>query len=148
MNTTSHFAGVFQRVLDNPTGGVAGMVDELLALCLEHDVQLDWQLERCRIRRRGGEWEELVTVPIDRPFFRAILARIAVLCNERVPNSVSPYGGHGELLAGANPRTAFKVTFTNTPAEQHVTLSAEHALPVGSFHGAEKPAVEELDARK
>jgi hypothetical protein len=61
-------------------------------------------------------------VPLRKAVLRAVLARLAVLCNERNPNSVSPYGGHGELLAGGNPPMVFRVAFANTTAEQKLEL--------------------------
>jgi hypothetical protein len=125
MSTTSHISAVLRRVLMNPAGGVPGLVDELLAVCREHGLQLDWQAERCRLRSSGGEGEEVVDVPIRKSVFRAILARIAVLCNERTPNSVSPYGGQGEFLVGTAPPTVCKVAFTNTPDEQQLKLTTE-----------------------
>ena len=125
MSTTSHISAVLRRVLANPTGGVPSLVDELLAVCREHNLQLDWQADRCRVRSSGGEWEEVVDVPIRKSVFRAILARIAVLCNERTPNSVSPYGGQGEFLVGTAPPTVYKVAFTNTADEQQINLRTE-----------------------
>jgi hypothetical protein len=74
----------------------------------------------------GGDVAELTEVPLARSVFRAILARVAVLCNERSPNSVSPYGGQGELLAGSNPAKLFRATFVNTADEQRLEL-----MPVG-----------------
>jgi hypothetical protein len=54
--------------------------------------------------------------------FRDVLARLAVLCNERTPNSVSPYGGQGEVSVGPNPVAVFQVDFVNSPAEQRLHL--------------------------
>jgi hypothetical protein len=125
MSTPSQVSAVFRRILLQPDRGVTGLVDDLLMVCREHGLQLDWQMDRCRVRSIGGEWEELVDVLLRKSIFRAILARIAVLCNERTPNSVSPYGGQGELSFGADPRTVFKVIFTNTPAEQKIELTVE-----------------------
>jgi hypothetical protein len=125
MSTTSQVSDEFRRALVHPTRGVAGLVDDLLGVCQKHGLQLDWQADRCRVRSFGGEWEELVDVPLRKSVFRAILARVAALCNERTPNSVSPYGGHGQLAVGADPRSVFRVTFANTPAEQKLELLTE-----------------------
>ena len=56
-----------------------------------------------------------IEVPLQKSVLRAVLARVAVLCNERKPNSVSPYGGQGEMSVDADPATAIRVTFVNTP---------------------------------
>ncbi len=133
MNTSSGFSVVLRHVLAHPQNGVAGLVDNLLAVCRAHGLQLDWQADRCRVCVRGGDWEELDDVPLRKSEFRAILARLAALCNERTPNSVSPYGGQGELAVGANPPAVFRVTFTNTPAEQKLELLTEVA-PEDGIH--------------
>jgi hypothetical protein len=92
-------------------------------LCREQSLQLDWQGDRCRIRTLAGGSEEVLDRPLRKSVFRAVLARVATLCNERNPNSVSPYGGQGELSVGADPPTTFRVTFTNTTEEQKLELS-------------------------
>jgi hypothetical protein len=125
MSTTSHVSAVLRRVLTNPAGGVTGLVDNLLSVCREHHLQLDWQAGRCRLRSGAGEWEEVANVPLRQAVFRTILARVAALCNERAPNSVSPYGGRGELAVGQEPTTVFKVAFTNTPSKQQLELTME-----------------------
>jgi hypothetical protein len=123
MSTTSQVSEMLPRVLLHPDHGIAGLVDDLLVLCLEHGLQLDWQTNRCRVRSAGGDSNGLVDVPIRKSAFRAILARVAALCNERAPNAVSPYGGQGELSAGANQAAVFRVVFVNTPATQQLELT-------------------------
>jgi hypothetical protein len=63
-----------------------------------------------------------IQVQLPKSAFRAVLARLAALCNERKPDSVSPYGGAGEIAVGSDPPRVVRVSFTNTPAEQTVTL--------------------------
>jgi hypothetical protein len=122
MNTTSPFAGTLRNAFERPSRGVVGLVDDLLRLCQEQGLQLDWQADRCRVRSLAGGSEEVLDRPVRKSVFRAILARVAALCNERSPNSVSPYGGQGELLAGGDPAAIFRVTFANTPDEQRLEL--------------------------
>lgn len=116
---------LLRNAFEHPTRGVVGLVDDLLMACREHGLQLDWQADHCRVRSAGGDWEELLDVPLRKSVFRAILARIAALCNERRPNSVSPYGGQAELLmgAGTNPTAVLRITFANTSAEQKLELT-------------------------
>ena len=116
---------LLHRILQNPTGGVVGLVDDLLVACEKYGLQLDWQAECCRVRSLGGGWEELIDVPLRKAVFRAVLARVAALCNERTPNSVSPYGGQCRFSAPANQLTVFDVTFTNTSTEQKLELVTE-----------------------
>jgi hypothetical protein len=70
------------------------------------------------VRLLGTEPQESVAVPFQKSVFRAILARLAALCNEQSPDSVSPYGGASELSVGTSPPVVFCVAFANTPAEQ------------------------------
>ncbi len=125
MSTGARLAVMLRRIITHPTGGVPGLVDEMLAICSEHALELDWRAERCRFRSLDGEWEELTDVPLRQSVFRAILARVAVLCNEQIPNSVSPYGGQGQISAGGNSAVLFRVSFTNTTAEQKLEWVTE-----------------------
>src|SRR5947209_2245875 len=111
------------RALSTPTRGVLGLVDALLAASQEHGIQLDWQAGQCRVRFREGGPAGCIEVPLRKSVVRAVLARVAVLCNQQNPNSVSPYGGQGELLVGTAPPTALHVAFVNTPEEQSLELA-------------------------
>ncbi len=122
MKTASDIAESLRRIVERPTGGVTGLVDDLLIVRRDHGLQLDWQADRCRVRSRSGDWEELADVSLRKSVFRAVLARVAALCNERIPNSVSPYCGQGELAVGAEPATVFRVTFANAPDDQRLEL--------------------------
>jgi hypothetical protein len=127
MNKISEHAQELRKAVENPVRGVVGLVEDLLQVCREHGLQLDWQADHCRLRGAGGDWENVLDFPLRKSVFRAILARVAALCNERIPNSVSPYGGRGKLAAGANLPAVFRVAFVNTPAEQSLELMAEPA---------------------
>lgn len=141
MNTPSQLAGALQRAFERPTRGVVGLVDDLLMLCPEQGLQLHWEADRCRVRSPANGSEEVLDQPLRKSVFRAILARVATLCNERSPNSVSPYGGQGELLFGADPPAIFRVTFTNTTDEQKLEL-----IPVpAALNGARVPLIGESD---
>jgi hypothetical protein len=122
MNDLSPFPDRLQRAFVPTQRGLAGLVDDLLGLCQEQGIQLDWRANRCRVRSLGAEPQESTEIPLPKSVFRAILARLAALCNERIPGSVSPYGGEGELSVGTNPRTVLRVAFTNTPGEQELEL--------------------------
>src|SRR5438876_9525808 len=98
MNTTSPFSVALWSAIERPTRGVVGLVDDLLRLCQQQGLQLDWQADHCQVCSLADGSEEVLDRPVRKSAFRAILARVAALCNERSPNSVSPYGGQGELL--------------------------------------------------
>src|SRR5262245_5606350 len=123
MNATLPHVNALQRIFEHPRHGVVGMVDDLLSTCQEHGLRLDWSPERSRVRSIDGDWLELADAQSRTSVFRAILARIATLCNERKANSVSPYGGRGELAVGDDPPTIFEVAFTNSPTQQRLELA-------------------------
>ncbi|HUY35359.1 MAG TPA: hypothetical protein VMV69_21625 [Pirellulales bacterium] len=81
----------------------------------------------------------MIELPLRKSVFRAMLARMAVLCNERTPNSVSPYGGRGELTFGVNPTVVFRVIFANTGAEQKMELTSEVESACSTRCAAGKP---------
>ena len=104
MNTTSEVTNLLRQLLLFPSNGVVGLVDDLLKVCREHGLQVEWRPDCCRVRCDKGGWEELTDVQLSKSTFRAILARIATLCNERIPNSASIYGGQGELSCGTDQK--------------------------------------------
>jgi hypothetical protein len=122
MNMPSQLVGSLQSAFERPARGVVGLVDDLLRLCPEQGLQLEWQGGRCRVRSLADGSEEVLDRPLRKSIFRALLARVATLCNERSPNSVSPYGGQGELLVPADPPAIFRATFANTTDEQQLEL--------------------------
>lgn len=127
MKTATKPTRALRDAIENPTRGVVGLVDDLLNACRENGLQLDWQASRCCVRSVGGAWGDLLEAPLKKSVFRAILARIAALCNEQTPGSVSTYGGQSELSVGANPAALIRVTFVNTLAEQKLELITESA---------------------
>lgn len=122
MSMTADDISVLRSAFEHPTRGVVGLVGDLVTMCREHSLALDWRDGKCRVLV-AGEWQELL--PIRKSIFRAVCARLAALCNERTPKSVSSSGGEGALSVGSNPSTVVWVWFTNTPAEQMLELMTE-----------------------
>lgn len=122
MDITPRHAETIRAALERPVGGVVPLVEELLRLCKQQRLELDWQAERCLVRSAGGE--EVIDRPLRKSAFRAVLARVAALCNEGKPGSVSPYGGEGELPVEGDPAAVFRVSFVNTTEEQRL-----HVVP-------------------
>src|SRR5437660_10757423 len=87
------------RAFTRPGRGILGLVDDLLAASREQDIRLGWQAGRCQVSISRAEPPMRIEVPVQKSVVRAVLARVAALCNERVPNSVSPYRGLGEVVA-------------------------------------------------
>jgi hypothetical protein len=137
MSTVTPISDSIRRVLENPTGGVAGLVEGLLRVCPERGLQLDWHADHCRVVPLG-EVEKVIDVAFRKSVFRAILGRLAVHCNAHHPDSVSPYGGDGELSIG-NPEREFRVSFVNTVDEQKVELMPVLRTPnaPANFRGVE-----------
>ena len=120
MNSTPELTTDLRQVLEHSAGSVVDLVDHLLSVCQERGLQLDWRLGVCRVSA-GGQ-EEKVETRLQKPVFRAVLARLAALCNELRPNSVTPYGGEGKVSTSACPGALFRVEFANTPDEQWLKL--------------------------
>ena len=130
MNKPTAFSESVRQAFQPTARAVVGLVDSLLALCREQELQLDWHDDVCQVRSIRVEPEESAEVPLAKSVFRAVLARLAALCNERHPASVTPYGGEGELAIGTNPPIVCRIVFANTPSEQraHLTrIKAERA---------------------
>jgi hypothetical protein len=124
MNTTSQLTEALRCAFEHPDRGIVGLVDDLLQLCPKDGLRLDWQGDRARLQIPNARKDEMMDLAIPRSALRAILARIAVLCNVQRANSVSPYGGQGELTAGTHGQAGFRVSFTNTAAEQRLELTS------------------------
>jgi hypothetical protein len=116
------------------------LVDELLTASREHEIQLGWQAGRCQVNIPQADPPERIEVAVQKSVMRAVLARVAVLCNERVPNSVSPYRGRGEVAI--DPATVLRVNFVNTPDEQTLELSPAGLTSPQQAEGPSPAAVE------
>jgi hypothetical protein len=123
MNRAATLADALAKAFDPPPSGFVGIVDNLLHLCRGGDMELAWRSDACHARIRQGTVEETLDLPLRKGVIRAILARVAALCNERQPGSVSPYGGRGEIHRGPGAQAVFSADFINTAAEQSLRLS-------------------------
>lgn len=135
MNPSSNCLDALREAIVNPTNAIVGIVDNVLVLCRQHHLQLDWREDQCNVRCAGSDKEEVLKVPLRKSVFRAILARIATLCSERVPDSFSPYGGDGELWIGSDSKTALQASWINTTQEQRLRL-----MPLGGIRASQKEA--------
>jgi hypothetical protein len=137
MNIVFSPSEAIRGVCAQPGRELVGMVDDLLTVCSEHDLELDWRADCCRVRSRTEDWREVTDLPVRKSSFRGLLARLAALCNERQPGSCSPYGGEGEIAVGG---AVFQLAFTNTPAEQRLQLTRDRrALSPMSRHTLTMP---------
>jgi len=138
MNSGLPFVGQLRAAIAQPNGGIVGLVDQLLAICPEQGFQLDWLNGSCRIQVFVAESEEVVEVAIPRSAFRAVLARVAALCNEVPQTAVSPYGGKCVFTNNATAKRYFQAEFTNTSGEQRLRL-APVGRPVAAKREAQMP---------
>jgi hypothetical protein len=122
MKTATALADALAKAFDPPESGFVGMVDNLLQLCRGGDLELSWRSNACQVRIRQGTVEERLDLPLRKAVLRAMLARIAALCNQRQPGSVSPYGGRGEIQLGSDPQPVFSAHFVNNAAQQSLRL--------------------------
>ncbi|MGH9676459.1 MAG: hypothetical protein ACRD36_05100, partial [Candidatus Acidiferrum sp.] len=125
MSTASAYSEKLQKAMVNPTGGVVGLVHELLSVCGEHALEVDWRGAILRVRAQKGDWEDLIDTALRQSIKRAILSRVAVLCNERNPNSMSSYGGESVLRLTPSSPKSFRVVIVNTTEEQVLHLIPE-----------------------
>jgi hypothetical protein len=138
-----------RRAFSPTQGGIVGLTDQLLAACVGSDVQFKRVGNRCVCNWTvNGETKE-AQAPVPPAAFRTILARVAALCNEYSPNSVTPYRGEGLLTVKGPPPTVVRVAFVNTPDEQRLEVkrNAEGGhLPLvhGGPDAALKAAIEPL----
>ena len=123
MRAISDFHERVEKAFEPTPRGILGLVDDLLSLGSEQGLSLNWHDGQCRIRTLGAEPQEANEIPVQKSVFRALLARVAVLCNERTPNSVSPYGGEGELTVGNGSPSVLRVVFVNRPGEQRLAIN-------------------------
>lgn len=139
MSSMGHRSPFLDRIREafRPTQrGVVGIVDDLLSLSQQMDLQLHWHDDLCRALVIGAEPEDTVQLPIPKSVFRAVLARLATLCNGQNPGSTSLYGGEGELMIGADRTTFCRVAFTNTPGAQRLEMVRIHAGHEPGRHAA------------
>ncbi len=111
-----------QRAFRPTQRGVVGLTEQLLGACVGGDVEFERVGDRCVYRWTEGGHTQEAPVPFSPAAFRTILARVATLCNERSPGSVSPYGGEGKLVVGT--AEAF-VKFVNTAHAQKLEVKSD-----------------------
>jgi hypothetical protein len=107
--------------------GIVGLTEQLLEACIGGDMTFERVRDQCVCRWTSSGVTQEVLSPLPPAAFRTILARIAVLCNEQNPNSVTPYGGEGLLTVKVHPPTVVQVNFVNTPDKQQLELKSSVA---------------------
>jgi hypothetical protein len=111
--------------------GVVGLVDDLLDLCRLYQLRINFRDGHCSVRRLGADAQESLDIPVPKSVLCAALARIAKICNEQHPGSVTPYRGEGNIAVlppvspcpeKVVPPSTCYVSFTNTPSDQHLEM--------------------------
>lgn len=120
--TTEPYLNELRECVLHPTNAIVGLVDDVLKLCRLHRLQINWRDNRCRVKPIAEDIEEVLEFPLRTSVFRAILARIATLCDEQNPGTFSPYGGNGILVDGTDVTTKLEASWVNTTGEQRLTI--------------------------
>ena len=121
MGAVADFRERVAKAFSPNSRGVLGLVEELLKLANEEGLSLDWHAGRCCVRTLSGSSDASMDFALAKSVFRAVLAHIAAICNERRPNAVSPYGGEGEL-ALSNESPVLRASFVNRPGELRLEI--------------------------
>lgn len=114
MNDTSQVLKEIEESLTEGPRNVVELVDDLLPTFQKQAMVLKWNDGKCCFHCLPDGALDSRGVPIPRSVFRSVLARMAVLCNQNVPDSVTPYGGEGELLWRGQH---FRMVFANNNQE-------------------------------
>lgn len=122
MSAVSEYQGRIGKVFAPNPRGVVGIVDELLNMVCEQGCSLDWKRGRCCIKALHAPGTATAEICMQKSIFRALLARIAALANERSPNSVSPYGGEGEVAVLSGSEMLLHVAFENRSGRQQLVI--------------------------
>lgn len=128
MIQSTPFARRVHQALTPTPRGVVGLVDDLLSLCRTYQLRIVFRDGRCEVRRLGADPKDSLDLPVSKSVFRAVLARVAALCNEQHPDAVTPYRGEGEVAVPRSPaqgpaaRSTCYAEFTNTAADQRLEL--------------------------
>lgn len=121
MDDLLSFPERLQQVFQPGIRGVIGLVDDFLHLCITQGLRIEWYVNQCRVYRIDPNNPEPIEIPLQKSVFRAILARLAALCNEQSSQAISPYGGEGEIVLGKE-FPILRVSFLNTRGEQSAEL--------------------------
>jgi hypothetical protein len=108
--------------------GVIGLVDDLFAIGKEQPLQLRWEGNGCQISVGSNTQQVTVTKSV----FRAAIARIAAICNEQIPNSVTPYVGEAEAVVGVQSPRTYHIAFRNVPDELCLALMPTVSTTIGN----------------
>jgi hypothetical protein len=105
-----------RRAFEPGPRGALGLADGMLEVARAGALRCAWEGGTVRVTIDGAEPFDAA---LPKSAFRAALARVAVLCNERRAGSVTPYRGSAEVLVGDPPAPVF-VEFVNAPDELHL----------------------------
>lgn len=127
MIASSEIDDRMRRAFAPTSGGIVALTDQILSACIGSDVELT-RVGNQIVSRWTSDAETVETpAPLPVAGFRTILARVAALCAESNPDTVTPYGGDVSLTLKGPPPTAVRVVFANTPSEQRLEICSTNA---------------------
>ena len=103
--------------------GLLDLVDDMLLRLQSIRLRLTWQSGTISEFSVAGGPSRSFEFNLRNSIFRAVMARLAFLCQELGGQDVSPYGGTGSFTDPRWPHVRFHVDFMNTPAEQRLELT-------------------------
>lgn len=127
MIQSTPFAECVRQAFQPTPRGVIGLVDDLFEVSRDHQLHLRFEEGRCAVRRLGADEADALMLPLPKSVFRAALARVAALCHEQHPGSVTPYRGACEIAVPPSSPQALSpstchVSFVNTASDQQLEL--------------------------
>lgn len=107
--------------------GIVTLVDELIELSLDHGLRIRLLNGHCLAEQLMTTDKDLVEIPLPKSAFRAVLARIATICNDQHPQSVTPYRGQVKIdwRSQSGSTTVCQLEFVNTATEQQLEIRPE-----------------------
>ncbi len=100
--------------------GPAAIVEAILEMSSKAQFRIRLTPGRCQYRH-NGQTTQTTEIALPKTHLRAVLARLAVRCNELRPFCVTPYGGK-TLLRLSPKKTPIQLHFANTPDAQFVDV--------------------------
>jgi hypothetical protein len=116
MNDEARFVNSIEELFIRGPRPVVELVWDLLSAADAHGVRLGWDDGKCDISsvRTTGEHRS-VALPLS--VFRAVLARLAALCERDSHDDFSPYRWEGKLVWDADSTRHFWIDVTNNHAQ-------------------------------
>ena len=102
MNTATSSSEAIRGVFTQPARDMVSMVDDVLTVCGEHNLELDWSAECCRVHSQAEDFARSALIcRCARPHSEESLPGSPRYPVQRTPSGLvlTPYGGQGAEIA-------------------------------------------------